>query len=203
MSRPRSDDRRTALLHAAATVFAEHGLAAPTALISKTAGVSEGSFFTYFATKDDLINALYRELRGEMASALLQAYPRRSGVRERLAHVWARWVAWGVADPVARKALKHLTMSNLITDDVRAESGVLFVDIEQLQEDAADQRRLHLPPVLVSQALRALAEMTMDLIERYPDQSAALTATGFRMLWGALTSKPAERPEARALTRSA
>ena len=47
----KSEDRRAALLDAAAKVFAERGLAAPTALVSKTAGVSEGSFFTSFKTK--------------------------------------------------------------------------------------------------------------------------------------------------------
>ena len=45
---------------------------------------------------------------------------------------------------------------------------------------------------MASQALKALAEMTMDLIERQPDQAAQFTAGGFQMLWGALTSK-AER----------
>jgi hypothetical protein len=39
-------------------------------------------------------------------------------------------------------------------------------------------------------ALKALAEMTMDLIERQPEQAAQFTASGFQVLWGALTSKP-------------
>jgi AcrR family transcriptional regulator len=47
MARPRSEDRRASLLDAATKEFAEHGLSAPTSLISKIAGVSEGSFFTY------------------------------------------------------------------------------------------------------------------------------------------------------------
>jgi len=40
------------------------------------------------------------------------------------------------------------------------------------------------------QALKALAEMTMDLIERQPEQAKQFKASGFQMLWGALTSKP-------------
>ena len=57
--------------------------------------------------------------------------------------------------------------------------------------DAIEQRRLpHLPPVMASQALKALAEMTMDLIERQPEQAKQFKASGFQMLWGALTSKP-------------
>jgi len=30
----------------------------------------------------------------------------------------------------------------------------------------------------------------MDLIEREPEQAEPLKASGFQMLWGALTSKP-------------
>lgn len=172
-------------------VFAEHGLSAPTSLISKTARVSEGSFFTYFKTKDDLINALYREIRLDVAAAVTSNFPRRASVRHRFEHVWTRYVSWGVANPVARKALKHVSMSKVITRDVRTEGGALFAEVERLQLDAVEQRKLqHLPPVMASQALKALAEMTMDLIERQPEQAEPLTSSGFQMLWGALTSKP-------------
>jgi AcrR family transcriptional regulator len=190
MARPLDETRRAALLDAATTVFAEQGLVAPTSLISRMAGASEGSFFTYFKTKDDLINDLYSEIRLDMATAMMRDLPREASVRARLDHVFSHWVAWGVANPVARRALKHLTMSSTIRSEVRAESGVLFAEVDRLQSDAIAQKRLHLPPAMASQALKALAEMTMDLIEREPTKSAAYTKAGSQMLWGALSSKP-------------
>ena len=64
MARPKSEDKRNAILDAATRVFAERGLAAaPTSEISRRAGVADGTLFTYFKTKDDLINALYREIK--------------------------------------------------------------------------------------------------------------------------------------------
>ena len=80
-------------------------------------------------------------------------------------------------------------MSTAITSDVRAEGGVLFAEVDRLHEDAVEQRKLQIPPVMASQALRAMAEMTTDLIERLPDQAKELTASGFVMLWGTLTAK--------------
>ena len=56
-------------------MFAKYGISARTALITKTAKVSEGSLFTYFKTKDELINALYRELRPDLASAIMSDFP--------------------------------------------------------------------------------------------------------------------------------
>ena len=190
MARPLSEDRRASLLEAATKVFADLGLSAPTSLISKTAGVAEGSFFTYFKTKDELINALYREIRLDLAYAVMDGFPRKASVRERLKHIWHRYVTWGVANPLARRTLKHLYISNAIAPKVRAESGTLFAEVERLQQDAVVQRRMaELPPVMASQALKALAEMTMDLIENQPKQAEQFKESGFRMLWGALSNK--------------
>jgi len=72
VARPKSEDKRNAILDAATRVFAERGLtAAPTSEISKEAGVAEGTLFTYFKTKDDLMNALYREIKLELADAMM------------------------------------------------------------------------------------------------------------------------------------
>ncbi len=96
MARPKSEDKRNAILDAATRVFAECGLtAAPTSEISKEAGVAEGTLFTYFKTKDDLMNALYREIKLELADAMMSGFPRKKSVRTRLQHVWDGYVNWG------------------------------------------------------------------------------------------------------------
>jgi AcrR family transcriptional regulator len=86
---PRSEDKRNAILDAATRVFAERGLtAAPTSEISKEAGVAEGTLFTYFKTKDDLMNALYQEIKLELADAMMSGFPRKKSVHTKLQHVW-------------------------------------------------------------------------------------------------------------------
>jgi len=191
MARPKSEDRRAALLDAATRVFAERGLGASTSLIAAQAKVSEGSLFTYFTTKDELVNALYRDLRQQLADAIMAGFPRRAGIRERLEHIWTQYVMWGADHPVERRALRLVSMAHVITPATRAEGQTLFAEVERVQEDAIAQKRLrHLPPPLASAALKALGEMTMDLIEREPKRAAEWRAAGFRMLWAALNSKP-------------
>src|ERR1700679_1339609 len=108
MARPKSEDKRNSVLDAATRLFAERGLtAAPTSEISKQAGVAEGTLFTYFKTKDDLINALYRELKLELADAMMSNFPRKKNVRTRLQHVWDRYVKWGVANPEQQRVLRQ------------------------------------------------------------------------------------------------
>jgi AcrR family transcriptional regulator len=100
VARPKSQDKRNGILDAATRLFAERGLtAASTSEISKQAGVAEGTLFTYFKTKDDLINALYREIKLELADAMMSDFPRKKNVRTRLRHVWNPYVNWGIANP--------------------------------------------------------------------------------------------------------
>ena len=77
MSRPKSDEKRSAILEAATRIIVTQGLSAPTAGIAKEAGVANGSLFTYFETKAELFNQLYVELKAEMASATMSNFPRK------------------------------------------------------------------------------------------------------------------------------
>jgi AcrR family transcriptional regulator len=111
VARPKSEDKRNAILEAATRLFGERGLtAAPTSEISKQAGVAEGTLFTYFQTKDDLINALYRQIKLELADAMMSNFPRKKKVGTRLRHVWDRYVNWGIANTKQRKVLAQLTV---------------------------------------------------------------------------------------------
>ncbi len=63
MARPKSEDKKQALLEAATVAFAQSGIAASTSAIARSAGVAEGTLFRYFATKDELLNELYLAIK--------------------------------------------------------------------------------------------------------------------------------------------
>lgn len=72
MARPKSEDKKQALLEAATQAIAQSGIAASTAVIARNAGVAEGTLFRYFATKDELINTLYLHLKQDLFLALAE-----------------------------------------------------------------------------------------------------------------------------------
>src|SRR5260370_34904974 len=145
MARPKSEDKRNAILDAATRVFAERGLsAAPTSEISKRAGVAEGTLFTYFETKDALINALYRSIKLELADAMMSGFPRKKNVRTRLRHVWDRHVNWGIANPKQRKVLAQLTVAVVLTKDAKAAGKLPLIHFQTLIREALD---MHVVPV--------------------------------------------------------
>ena len=190
MARPRSEDKRNAILDAATRLFAERGLtAAPTSEISKLAGVAEGTLFTYFKTKDDLINALYREIKLELADAMMSDFPRKKNIRTKLRHVWDRYVNWGIASPRQRKVLAQLTVSEALTKESRDAGSAPFVEFQAMIRDAIEQRvfRNDVPVELISKSLAALVEATIDLTESNRAKAKQYRDSGFQMFWAGIT----------------
>ena len=77
--RPTRDETRARLFEAAAEVFAEHGIGGATIeQIASAAGFSRGAFYSNFATKDELLLAMFEdhcERSTQAALALLEAHP--------------------------------------------------------------------------------------------------------------------------------
>jgi AcrR family transcriptional regulator len=189
MARPKSADKRNAILAAATRLFAERGLtAAPTSEISKEAGVAEGTLFTYFKTKDELINALYREIKLELADAMMSDFPRRKHVRTRLRHVWDRYVIWGIAHPQQRKVLGQLQVSEVLTTKSRDAGSAPFVEFQIMIRDAIEQQvlRADLPIELISRMVAASAEATIDLIALKPRMANKYRDGGFEIYWSGI-----------------
>jgi AcrR family transcriptional regulator len=186
MARPKSEDKRNAILDAATRVFAQRGLtAAPTSEISKEAGVAEGTLFTYFKTKDDLMNALYREIKLELADAMMSGFPRKKSVRTRLRHVWDGYVNWGVANREKRKVLAQLLVSGMLSKESIEAGGAPFVEMQNMIRNATEQHilRADLPVELISKVMGASAEATMDLILLKPSMAKKYRDGGFEIYW--------------------
>jgi AcrR family transcriptional regulator len=190
MAKPKSEDKRNAILSAAAQVFAERGLGAPTAAITKAAGIAEGSLFTYFKTKDALINALYCELKLELADSMMSGFPRKQSVRHRLEHAWNGYVHWGVANPDQQKVLKQIQVWSGLTQESKQAGSTPFTEFQKMTEDAVAQKIYKdMPQTLIGATLMALAEMTMEFMAREPERAEMYRSGGFEMLWAALTRR--------------
>jgi AcrR family transcriptional regulator len=190
VARPKSENKRNAILQAATRLFAERGLAAaPTSTISNWAGVAEGTLFTYFRTKDDLINSLCREIKLELADAMMSDFLRKKNVRTRRRHVWDRCVKWGIANPEQRKVLAQLQVSEVLTKESREAGSAPFVEFQTMIRDAIEQRlfRNDLPVELISKSLTALVEATIDFTASNPSKAKHYRDSGFQMFWSGVT----------------
>jgi AcrR family transcriptional regulator len=190
MARPRSDDKRNAILLAATQVFAERGLGAPTSAISGAAGVAEGTLFLYFKTKDDLLNALYCDIKQELADAMMAGFPRNKSVPLRLQHIWNCFTQWGVANPERGRVLTQLQMSDRLTQESRVAGSAPFAEIETMAKDAIAQHLLReIPLAFISATMEALARTTMNFMASTPADAEKYQLLGFGMFWKAIARR--------------
>jgi AcrR family transcriptional regulator len=189
MARPLSEAKREAILEAACKLVAEHGTGAPTAKIAREARLAEGTLFTYFANKDELLNQLYLELKTDFARLTVPSYPSHGSVRDRFEHFWNGFIDWGAKYPAKRKALRQLAVSDRITQETRSKSAVAFAEISALFEQGhRDGVLKDQPQSFIGTVLDALGTMTLDLIAQEPDRHEHYRKTGFAIFWDGISA---------------
>jgi AcrR family transcriptional regulator len=187
MARPKTGDKRAAILRAATKTIAENGIGASTASIAKAAAVAEGSLFRYFPDKDKLLNELYRELKLDMRSAMVAGFPLTGSLRKRVQHIWNAYVTWGMGSPAKRKAMMQLTVSERITEQSRQEGRAGFEDATKAMEQLVAQGKLSgLPSAFASDLLLAMAETTMASMVTNRAKAARYRSAGFEAFWSAV-----------------
>jgi AcrR family transcriptional regulator len=184
MTRPKSEDKRNAIMAAATRAIVTHGLSAPTAMIAQEAGVANGTLFTYFETKADLFNQLYLELKAGMASAALEGLPEEAELREQVFHIWSNWMGWAVSNPESRRALAQLNVSDEITPANRAAAHQTMAGIGELLERSRANGPLRNAPMgFVVAIMNAIADATMDFMIHDPTNAEKHCKVGFDALW--------------------
>ncbi|MEU8143061.1 TetR/AcrR family transcriptional regulator [Nonomuraea sp. NPDC048901] len=183
MARPKSKDKRDALMAAATRVIVAQGLSAPTAVIAREAGISNGSLFTYFSTKAELFNHLYLELKTGMANASLEGFSVEAPPREQFSRMWSNWTRWATSNPDERRALALLGVSDDITQETRAASQQAMAEVAGILE----RMRAHGPMRDASMdfagaIMNSLAEATMDFMVNDPDNADEHRRVGFDAL---------------------
>ena len=184
MARPRSEDKRSAILSAAIYEIAAQGLGAATASIAKQAGVSNGSLFTYFETKADLLNQLYVALKKEMAASALDGLPSDPEMRGQMLHMWCHWLKWATSFPEKRRTLAYLDISDEITPHSRQTASAELLGIAQIIERSRKNGPMrNAPLVFVLALMSALADTTMDFMIRDSANADRHCAEAFDAAW--------------------
>lgn len=188
MARPRSEDRYNAILAAATELIAAEGPGAATAQIARRANIPHGSVFTYFPTKDALLNQLYIHLKTELTEAVLSEMPAGGDTRAQMHHLWTTWTGWGVANPAKRRVLAQLGVSDVVSAESRKTAYEVAAPTLDLVRRASAEGALGQAPQEYAAALvEAAASTTMDFMIQEPARADAICQAGFEALWRGLS----------------
>ncbi len=169
---------------AAIRVIASQGLGAATATIAKEAGVSNGSLFTYFETKAELLNQLYVELKVEMGAAAWGGPPAEGDVHQRLLHVWSRWLHWAASCPDKRRTLAHLDVSEDITPATHQTASRALAGIAELLERSRENGPMRDVPLgFIVALMSAMADATTDFMIQDPANADRHCMAAFDAAW--------------------
>lgn len=173
MARPKSEDKKQALLEAATAAFAQSGIAASTSAIARSAGVAEGTLFRYFATKDELLNELYLAIKLRLVRTMIAGLdPDEKRPKENARNIWNSYIDWGVRNPMEHKAIRRMALSERITDETRRQVKESFPELNEMCQ-------LSVKEIFLSEAYRAfgdalflsLAETTIEFASHEPQKS--------------------------------
>ena len=141
-------DKNTQIIEAAIRLFAKDGISVPTAKIAKEAGVSNGTLFNYFATKQDLIDDVYFFIKEKIANEVMYEIDIDAGMKQMFFDIWKAYIDWAHAYPLEHRVVELLKTSQMLSEDVKEAGEHFFVAIYEVMEQGIEDKTLTNAPVL-------------------------------------------------------
>jgi len=161
----KSSENREKILATALRLFTERGFfGTPTSLISKEAGVATGTLFFYFATKEELIDTLYRRIKSEAAQAMCHDLNTKKTAKAKLRRLGFNAVEWGIRNPAKLKFMEQFAHSPFVSTSAQEEGMSHFLFLEELVRDGIREGTIRdIDPALL---FCMMASALSGLIER-------------------------------------
>jgi AcrR family transcriptional regulator len=105
-------DKRSAILETTLDLISKRGFHnTPMSMIAKESNVSTGIIYHYFASKEELIIELYKEIKYKMIQAVLEGYSEQAPYRERFLLWWRQMIRHYTGHPKEAKFLEQFENS--------------------------------------------------------------------------------------------
>jgi AcrR family transcriptional regulator len=185
-------EKEKQLIEASIDLFAKEGFwNTPTSRIAKHAGVATGTLFNYFESKNVLIDAVYKQLKQEWMGHMTASYPQDGTLKQRVEHIWFRFIDWGVRFPVRYSLMSQLKLSNLVSQEVQeSQEAELAFAYDMIVQGVADGLLVDAPPDYLGQIFYAQMEAAVHYATENNLTDMPLTrhlAQGFEIFWKGVT----------------
>ncbi|WP_440955484.1 TetR/AcrR family transcriptional regulator [Methanosarcina sp. Mfa9] len=185
-------DKRTAIMDAALKLFTERGFhGTSTAQISKEAGVATGTLFNYFPTKEDLINSLYFEVKGQLSKSMGKEIEAQSTFQGKLRKIWSNLINWGVDNQEEFLFVGQFCSSPYISKFTREEVMKEYVFLHELVDEGIKTGEIRdfsadLTISMFYQGSRAVVNLLLD--SGHLQDKNKIIEDGFQIIWRGLAN---------------
>lgn len=147
--------KREIILQASLDVFVTYGFhGAPVTKLISEAHVSNGTFFHYFKTKEDLITDLYVAIKQSLHQHISTDVSAEYNIKKNIRTIWTSWVQWGVNHPLEFRFLELFSSSPYIhqVDKETMKSAYEFIG-EMIRKGIEEEILIRQSPQLISELL--------------------------------------------------
>lgn len=185
-------DKKTIILKATLELISEQGfVGTPMSQIAQRADIGMGTIYRYFKNKDDLLNALYIDIKQKIADYSLRNYPENLPVHDGFEQLLGNLIRYFKDNPAELSFMEQYVNSPVITAATREEAMRITEPFEDLYRRAKEQNLLKEMPFEISCAL--LGGAAISLVKLYLASPEGLSeeslAMGLNALWDMIALK--------------
>lgn len=176
-------------MHTAKKLFAVNGFyGTATARIAKDAGVSNGILFHYFPTKDDLIRAMYFDVKDRLFEYSLSQIYKGATLKESIYTLWLAAVEWNLENPEDFEFMLQFENSPFYSIDLEKSHRYVQMSLELAEKGISEGVFKHITPLLLFQVMSSMVQTTVRFLrnnETY-QQDIEYKNRLFEMAWDAI-----------------
>lgn len=189
-----SSIKKKQIVNAAIRLLGEQGVGVATAKIAKVAGISNGTLFNYFATKQILLDAVYLDIKKQVAKQVINDIsPESADIKALFSHVWEQYIAWAIANPLKQQVTSLLKSSLVISQQATTEIDEIFNFITVKLEQAQAEKHIKIMPtellceIAISQMLATIHHANQHNLGQ--PQLKQLIQQSFEIYWDGIKIK--------------
>ncbi len=178
----RSKEKRKLILDATMELIAEYGLHnTPMSQVSIRSGVSVGTIYHYFSSKEEIINTLYIEMKKESLDVAFHAYTKSASYKKRFFQIWMNYFDYLIANPLKLSFVEQCSTSPLITEETREATIRYYAPLIEFIEEGIKSQHLkkmemELLLSLISGSLVSSAKLQLSGSFAFSDKHKRLAA---------------------------
>lgn len=183
-------DKRERILKAALKLFNQVGFDnAPTARITKEAGVATGTLFNYFKSKEELINVLYLTCKESLTRRLSFGLDQENTFRSKIKRIYINYIGWSLDHTDEFLFFQQFCNSSCIGEVTRKEGLSKFSNILELVAEGMEQEIIkNVNQDYMGNLLMGILNANTYYFIDHPNLAAddAFLETSFNFLWDSI-----------------
>lgn len=183
-------DSKDKILNAALKLFIKEGFhGTSTSKIAKEAGVSNGTLFHHFKTKESLISRLYIKTKEDYRDYLLNHMEPCKASKSKIKQFWFSCVQWTLENKDSMTFFIMFSNSPYIDNLSKEEASRNFNFIFELIQQAIDDEILiNVHPDLIVNYLLASVQAVANCVKDNSDNLEEYLDVAFKMCWRSISN---------------